>query len=177
MGDGFADYAVVEPGGLWRLLGEQPRQFGRHGDIPVPADYDGDGAVDMALFRPSTGTWFVDDQFEVDFGEPDDLPVPADYDGDGLVDVAVFRPSTSTWYVRGQFQVEFGMPGDIPVPLDTDGDGRAEFIVSRPTDGDWYMLDERTGLVETLFYGEPGDVVASVSLSFRTIDSAPGQQP
>jgi len=178
-GDGIADIAVVEPGGLWQTVEGQPRQFGRHGDIPVPADYDGDGTADIAVFRPSDGTWHVADQLEIGFGAPGDVPVPADYDGDGRVDGAVFRPSTATWYVRGQFQVTFGLPDDIPVPLDTDGDGRVELIVNRPTDGDWFLFDPLTGFSETIFYGEPGDVVASSPLFFRMIAmiaSSPDQQ-
>ena len=34
-------------------------QWGLDGDVPVPGDYDGDGVTDLAVWRPSTGMWFI----------------------------------------------------------------------------------------------------------------------
>ncbi len=33
-------------------------QFGVAGDLPIPADYDGDGKTDMTIFRHSTMGWY-----------------------------------------------------------------------------------------------------------------------
>jgi hypothetical protein len=34
-------------------------QFGLPGDITLPADYDGDGIPDLAVWRPSEGNWYI----------------------------------------------------------------------------------------------------------------------
>ena len=121
--------------GVWYLLrstaGFGAVQFGIAGDIPQPADFDGDGKAELAVFRPSNGSWYVlnlvNNQFNgIQFGVNDDKPVAADYDGDGKTDYAVFRPSDGTWYLfrsqAGFTAVQFGISTDKPVVGDYDGD-------------------------------------------------------
>ena len=91
------------------------RAVWRPGDIPVPADYDGDGRTDLAVYRLSTGQWFVRNQFTVSFGDPGDVAVPADYNGDGVIDIAVYRPSTGQWFVRNLLTVSFGDATHVPM--------------------------------------------------------------
>jgi hypothetical protein len=34
-------------------------QWGLERDMPAPADYDGDGVTDFAVWRPSEGNWYI----------------------------------------------------------------------------------------------------------------------
>ena len=126
-----------KPRWFYPFIPEAQKAFGMTGDIPVPADYDGDGRVDMAVFRPSEGLWIVNGGPVVRLGAAGDIPVPADYNGDGRVDMAVFRPSQGLWIMQDGTVVKFGIPGDIPVPADYNGDGRADIAVFRPFPSDW----------------------------------------
>ncbi len=111
-------------------------QFGTAGDIPVPGDYGPssgagypDGVTDFAVFRPSTGTWYVSRDrgglvdLAVQFGTNGDIPVGGIYDSNPDINspFAVFRPSNGTWYVdtsnKGTVDVskQFGTAGDIPM--------------------------------------------------------------
>lgn len=94
--------------------------FGQNLDIPSTGDFDGDGKADSAIFRPSTGVWYISlsggGTTIHQWGVSGDIPVPADYDSDGLADIAVWRPSTGVWYVYNIFQKQLGQSGDIPIP-------------------------------------------------------------
>ena len=95
----------------------------------MPADYDGDGRTDLAVYRTATSDWFVFGSTAgfnggVQFGAAHlgDVPMPADYDGDGKADVAVYRPTTGEWLgfgtTAGSFgPLQLGNPslGDIPL--------------------------------------------------------------
>jgi hypothetical protein len=142
--------------GRWRYQSPSPGTlagtfyWGASNDVPVPGDYDGDRATDYAVFRPSTGIWYISNSSNnsmtaVPFGTGTDKPVPADYNGDGRTDFAVYRPSNGTWYFltsgTNQFSAgQFGVAEDIPVPEDYDGDERADIAVFRPSTGIWYIL-------------------------------------
>ena len=78
------------------------------------SDFNGDGRTDIAVYRRTTGFWYVGNQPWVQYGGPGYVPVAGDYNGDGTTDIAVYRPSTGTWYVRNQFDRQFGDPGDSP---------------------------------------------------------------
>lgn len=124
--------------------------LGSLGDIPTPGDFDGDGVTDRAVYRNSTGYWYIlrssDLQwYTIQFGLPGDKPVAADYDGDTVSDIAVWRPSDGTWYFcyMGTHQfgaVRWGLNGDKPVPADFDGDLKTDIAVYRPSTGVWYTL-------------------------------------
>ena len=90
------------------------RQFGDFTtDKIVPADYDGDGKTDVAVWRATTGVWYYikssDESFSAfQFGASGDLPTPGDYDGDGKTDFAVWRTASNE---SGVFYVQKSLNG------------------------------------------------------------------
>lgn len=142
-GDLKTDFAVIRPdqAGItpnyqWYLMNSNfnfgfplTGTWGTAGDVPVPGDFDGNGKADLAVFRPSDGTWrilastvqnaFPNTSSGVSWGISGDKAQPADYDGDLITDFAVYRPSTNVWYFRSSATntagiVPFGSAGDTP---------------------------------------------------------------
>jgi len=74
-----------------------PVQHGEIGNIPIQADYDGDGSSDIAIFRRGDANFNVLNQYEIQVGRPGDMPVPNDWAGLGRVIPAVFRANAGRW--------------------------------------------------------------------------------
>ncbi|MFN8390478.1 MAG: VCBS repeat-containing protein [Bdellovibrionota bacterium] len=120
-GDGITDISIWRPSdGTWWILnsgaaagyaggqGLTNVQWGLYGDVPVPADYDGDGRDDIAVWRPTDGNWYI--QYSktntigvVQWGSGyfGDVPFKGlDRNGDGKADFVVFRPGAGIWYIN-----------------------------------------------------------------------------
>ena len=182
-GDGKTDIAVFRKNAdsTWYILQSSDNTFRgvRWGasnaeqfiifDTTVPADYDGDGKTDLAVFRV-TDNLSEPARFLIlqssnnsprveQWGAAFDAPVPADYDGDGKTDLAVVRGGV--WYINQSSQglkaVTFGTGTDKFVPADYDGDGKADVAVFRPSNGTWYLNQSQGGFFGVAF-GAAGDL-------------------
>ena len=157
-GDGVTDLATYRPAtGTWSIRYSLPVlpvksrsakqtvpwgwsetvQWGWSEAVPVPGDYDGDGAADIAVFHRETGNWYLlcstaGIRIE-EWGWSATAPVPADYNGDGVADILVYHQAAGDWYVLGS---EPGLPLGI-VPF---GWSAARPVLLQPLIHAWFGL-------------------------------------
>ena len=179
-GDGLADLIIWRAGtGTWYWLTSSTGysyasagggiQWGNQslGDQPMLADYDGDGKVDLAVWRASTGTWYwltssshysLASANGIQWGNQSmgDVVLTGDIDGDGKADLILWRPTDGTWYwlssstnfaYASARSKQWGNAslGDVPMIGDFDMDGRADLVVWRASTGTWYWLTSTSG--------------------------------
>ncbi len=180
-------------------------QWGINSDIETPADFDGDGLTDVAVWRAdapgkaafyilqsATGTVRIEP-----FGQTGDDPkIVADYDGDKKADVAVYRPSASGqgfFFYRGSLNnpnrnttyIPFGTGATVrPNVGDYDGDGKADFCLyvdSGGGQGQFVILRSSDFAVEYINWGlvtdklAPGDYDGDGKSDFCVVRSQGGQ--
>lgn len=131
--------------------------WGLEGDIPVTGDFDGDGKHDMAVWRPSTYTFWVRKSSDgqnwncevgssagaLPAGSPSFAPALPDLNGDGATDFVTYLNGTWRWQTSctgTESTFSYGTTGDIPVAGHYSGTATANFSVWRPgTSGQWHV--------------------------------------
>lgn len=150
------------------------------GSISVPADYDGDGKMDISI-KDASGYWRIDyakngfgvwDVVLANYGNSiEAVPVPADYDGDGKTDLAI-KDSNGYWRIdyaaNGFGSIDIALPNygnspkALPVPADYDGDGKADLAIK--DDNGYWRIDYANngyGSIDAVFagYGNSTDAI------------------
>ena len=157
-GDGRVDICEVETTGemikwVWKInngkkdwITSTPVGFGISAtDKYVTGDFNGDGIDDLAVYRPSTSTWYVAfssltgyPEFDmplaingVVFGTAEDVPFTGDFNGDGYTDMALYRAST------GQILINYWSADKLQYEhyADSNGYGTVDCTVTVPLTG------------------------------------------
>ena len=181
-GDGRSDFSTARYNAevLWRIFKSstdtlEEIRWGNSSlaDFFAAADYDGDAAFDIAVFRG--GAWLIIESSTGNyrteyFGRGGDVPAPNDFDKDGKADLAVARSENGQrfWYVRrssdGQvYVVQWGLSSDafFTGRSDWDGDGAQDISVIRSESGQrvFYILRSSDNQLQIIRWGLSSDVV------------------
>lgn len=131
--------------------------YGRAGDVPIVADWNGDGRDTVSIVRD--GTWLLNDH--LDGGSADrsfvygrvtqgDVPIAGDWNGDGFDTVGIIRDGE--WHLRfdqaggpGEVVFTYGRitRGDRALIGDWNGDGADTIGIVR--EGEWHLRHSLSG--------------------------------
>ncbi len=181
-GDGKSDFSTARYNAevLWRIFKSstgtlEETRWGSSslGDFFAAADYDGDGAFDIAVFR--AGVWHIIEsstntmRYEF-FGKSGDIPAPNDFDKDGKADLAIARSENGqrVWYIQRSsdgvfYSIPWGLSNDafFTGRADWDGDGAADLTVIRNESGQrvFYILRSSDFQLQIIRWGLSSDVI------------------
>ena len=221
-GDGQTDPAIYRPtNGYWAIdvNSQAAGQFILYvppiippgpSVVPAPADFDGDGETDPAVYSivPYNGVNYgvftilhdlvsggnTSSEQSLPWGLAGDVPVAGDYDGSGSAQAAVYRPSTGAWYIRSSgvgaavatlagkqepaiFVTTF-QAGDVADPANYDGIinsttkiGELQEAIFRPSTETFYIYNPVTKTTRTVTMPKiagqgPNDVIIPASADF-----------
>jgi hypothetical protein len=187
-GSDYSNGVTVSPTGAVTVVGAYSGAMSSLGNVPLPspgagvtsfyldrllprnspADYNGDGTTDTAIFDQTASHFYVLESgggaINIPFGNPAhvNVPVYGDYDGDGKTDVGLYDQTSATFYILlsggGAIVMPFGNPGHVNVPLsgDYNGDGKTDVGIFDQTSDTFYILLSGGGaIVQAL--GNPAD--------------------
>jgi hypothetical protein len=181
-GDGRSDFSTARynTSVIWRIfkssintLEETTWGSSTLGDFFASADYDGDGKVDIGVYR--AGVWYIIEsstgnfRYEY-FGQSGDAPCANDYDKDGKADVAVARNESGqrAWYIKRSsdgvfYRQQFGISSDafFTGRSDFDGDGANDILVIRNISGqrNFFVLRSSDSQLQIIQWGVSSDLV------------------
>ena len=148
--------------GVWDGCGTDVcSQIGLPSDAPLVGDWSGSGTSRVGVFRPSSGTFYLDyngngiwDGCSTDrcvaIGQAGDVPLVGDWTGTGTSKVGVFRPGDGVFYLdangNGAWDgcaidacMAIGQAGDAPLVGDWSGSGSGKVGVFRASSGTFYL--------------------------------------
>jgi hypothetical protein len=176
--------------GIWTI--EQPEgaplrlALGAPGDLPVAADWDGDGQMEPGVYRPSANRWFIDRSLS---GKPDlvfsvpgmrsgDIPVAGVWEGPSA-GPGYYRPDGFAWHLfrsatstAEDFPViHLGARSAIPLVGDWDGDGRATPGFYNPESGGILLKNALAEDAPPIGYGMPPGLPVVVNWTGSGVDT------
>lgn len=144
--DGRRELQATEGGRVRADLIDHVFAFGSKGEVPLAADWNGDGVGNIGSFVD--GKWTLDSDGDGrltsrdavhQFGQTGDLPVVGDWDGDGVPQLGVYRGGQWILDSNNNHEIdavdrifESGGPDEMPVAGDWNGDGVDEVGTYRP---------------------------------------------